>query len=846
MKNHSSLFFLLIISLLISSKQYAQNKADTIDALPKRINLFATNYPQEKVYLHFDNTSYYQGENIWFKAYIVRADRHSLSEISKVLYVELVSADGNSVETKKYNIEKGQCHGDFKLPTSSFAGFYEVRAYTRYMLNFREDNYFSRVFPVYDEPKYEGEYKPIISKRPFSQRVPQIRPEYKQKENLSLNFYPEGGNLVVGLPAKVAFKAIGKDGENASVSGIVTDSNGRQAAEFSSSYLGMGSFEFTPQTGKYKAKVEYLGREYSFDLPPVMPSGYSLTVENSDPEKIYTRIHKSKSTAGQILGITFSCRGIVYASDRLDFVRDTLIELAVPKKVLPSGVVQATLYSSDSIPLCERLCFVNHNTQMKIGFSQDKPVYQALEQVRMDFDLKDFKGKPIEATFSLAVRDATTSATNPYDENILTNLLLSSELRGYIENPAYYFKSDSPSLKAALDLLMMTQGWSRYDWKQITGQDTFSIKHPVEKGLVMEGSVLSLFRSKKMPDVDLTMILLSDSLSQHGICRTDSAGYFNFALQDFTGEAKLILQSKKKAKRKEMQIRLDRNFSPPLRSYLSPERNFPQYFKAIPDSISTLDSLNEEQDFIDSLFANNKKLPLEKRNNLLKEVVVKAKRMPVKVNMKYKVAKEMDRRRDQGEWEPASLDAFLYFNVKYYAIGRYKGKRIIFIRSDSKEIVAENNPEAEDLEKQESENTKAPKSQIEKEHGRIPYMDEIESISFIEDYNSIFRLYPNPLDEPSVICLIHCKKNYRKEPIGIRNTYFQGFAPQRQFYSPNYAHTPLPDEKDYRRTLYWNPNVRTDADGKASVSFYNNATCKQMSVSAETVTENGMMGTLNQ
>lgn len=300
MKNHSSLFFLLIISLLISSKQYAQNKADTIDALPKRINLFATNYPQEKVYLHFDNTSYYQGENIWFKAYIVRADRHSLSEISKVLYVELVSADGNSVETKKYNIEKGQCHGDFKLPASSFAGFYEVRAYTRYMLNFGEDNYFSRVFPVYDEPKYEGEYKPIISKRPFSQRVPQIRPEYKQKENLSLNFYPEGGNLVVGLPAKVAFKAIGKDGENASVSGIITDSNGRQTAEFSSSYLGMGSFEFTPQTGKYKAKVEYQGREYSFDLPPVMPSGYSLTVENSDPEKIYTRIHKSKSIAGQI------------------------------------------------------------------------------------------------------------------------------------------------------------------------------------------------------------------------------------------------------------------------------------------------------------------------------------------------------------------------------------------------------------------------------------------------------------------------------------------------------------------------------------------------------------------
>lgn len=300
MKNHSSLFFLLIISLLISSKQYAQNKADTIDALPKRINLFATNYPQEKVYLHFDNTSYYQGENIWFKAYIVRADRHSLSEISKILYVDFISAEGNVQETQKLKIENGTCHGSIKLSTSNYPGFYEVRAYTRYMLNFGEDNYFSRVFPVYDEPRTDGQYGSVMARRPSSQRVPQIRPEYKQRGNLALNFYPEGGNLVVGLPAKVAFKAIGKDGENASVSGIITDSNGRQAAEFSSSYLGMGSFEFTPQTGKYKAKVEYLGREYSFDLPPVMPSGYSLTVENSDPEKIYTRIHKSKSIAGQI------------------------------------------------------------------------------------------------------------------------------------------------------------------------------------------------------------------------------------------------------------------------------------------------------------------------------------------------------------------------------------------------------------------------------------------------------------------------------------------------------------------------------------------------------------------
>ena len=238
-----------------------------ITAFSKHFSTFSNDYPQEKVYLHFDNSSYFLGETLWFKAYVVKADRHGLSQLSKILYVELITPEGNVVETKKFKIENGQCNGDFKFPTTRFAGFFEVRAYTRYMLNFDPDNIFSRVFPLYDKPSEEGIYKRAITERALSQRVPQVRKEYSQKENINLTFFPEGGNLVTGLKSKIAFKATGKNGENISVSGIVSDDTGNKITDFTTDYLNMGVFEFIPGTGKYTVKAQYQNKDYTFEIP---------------------------------------------------------------------------------------------------------------------------------------------------------------------------------------------------------------------------------------------------------------------------------------------------------------------------------------------------------------------------------------------------------------------------------------------------------------------------------------------------------------------------------------------------------------------------------------------------
>jgi hypothetical protein len=802
---------------------------------PQLLASFTKNYPQEKVYLHFDNSAYYLGENIWFKAYIVQADQNSFTQLSKILYVDLVSAEGYVIETQKLKIENGQCHGTLKPIGKSNGGFYEIRAYTSYMLNFGSENYFSRVFPVYDKPKTLGEFNYSITDSPNSQRIPQIRNSYEQSARLAVTFFPEGGNLIEGLHSKIAFKATAKNGESVNVAGSVYNEKDERLVDFATEHLGMGNFELTPTSGKYWAKVKFNNREYKFELPAAMRSGYVMTIDNEDDRKINIQVQKNTNAGNEPLGLCISSRGVIYDTETVDLSTKTSATLSFPKIELPSGVCQITLYKVSGEVLSERLLFINHHDEIKIAMSQYKSTYKPFEKIDLSFHLNNPQNTPAETTFSLAVRDAATSSNNPNSENIMTNLLLSSEVRGYIENPGYYFQSEDNNRKRDLDLLLLTQGWSRYSWKQITKENAFTLKYPIEKELDLYGSVASLYQKKRMKNIEITMVLNSDSTSQRGKCKTDSAGNFNFVLKDFNGTGKLALQSKENGKRKETYIMLNRDLNPDLKAYAFAEINLAQYLSK-PKNQSDISDITTGNDSIERIQAAiEKKLMMDKKVFMLKEVTVKEKSKPITVSVKYDVARELDKRIDAGEWIPSSVSLFLHFNCKYYnaSTGLYKGKSVIFIREV---IVPQVNNDQEDIVGL-SDNMNG---------GQMPYLDEVESISFIEDFSSIQRMYNGIIDPSSyVIALIQCKSDYKKEPYGVRYTTFYGYSRIKEFYSPQYDKVILPDEKDYRRTIYWNPNVRTDKDGTATVSFYNNGSFTSLNVSAETVTANGMIGHLN-
>ncbi len=853
------LFLLIVLSFCYTTVSlHAQDSValSKLKSYSQHILKFSKEYPQEKAYLHFDNTSYYLGETIWFKAYVVRAEYNSLTQLSKTLYVELVTPEGNVLDTRKLKIDNGQCHGDFLLRDSLIAGFYEVRAYTRYMLNQDKEYIFSRVFAIYDKPKNAGDFSiQTMWQRPFSLRVPTVRKEYNQKEELSVSFFPECGNLIAGIESKVAFKAMDKAGQNAIISGNVYDQAGKSVAEISTIYQGMGVFSYTPTAGKYKAKVQYNDKEYSFDLPNAQPRGYAMSIDNVGENQIDIILRKNPATKNESLGLTITSRGVLYGFKQVTWQNDSLAAFSIPQRLLPTGVTQITLFNVEGQILSERLVFINHHSQLKMDVVQNKGAYNAYEKVNLDFQLNDMKNQPVETTFSLAVRDAGTSSFNPYRDNILTNLLLSSELRGYIENPGYYFEKDTPARKAALDLLLLTQGWTRYVWQQMAGVTPFTVKHPIEKSLVIEGTVLSLLQKKPKANVDVFMTLICDSTSQRGSCVTDEEGRFNMELADFNGKGRLTIQTNEKGKKKEHIVKLDRVFSPESKIYAYQEKLSPENILIQKDTIA----IKQDTTIIDQQEKQPEqkvKTQLDKKAQRLDEVVVKARKITRReaeslrnASVVYDVEKSTDELIDKGEDEPANILDFIRKSNQFFTFststsegwitGRYKGKNVIFCLN--------NNSLVDSIDKNKT---------IYNSYEKLANLstNEIETATVCElEGVSLFYLPPGRRDilcgfsGSEVVIFLYTYKDLhsRNNVYGIRQTNLQGYSAVKEFFNPRYDYTPLPNEKDYRRTLYWNPDVKTDANGKASVIFYNNSSCKSFNISAETVTENGVIGVIN-
>ncbi len=799
---------------------------------------------QEKVYLHFDNTAYYLGETIWFKAYVVQTGRNALSPLSKTLYVDLLTPEGNVVESKKVKITDGKGVGDFLLKDSLRAGFYEVRAYTRFVLNQGDEAIFSRVFACYDKPGETGNYqeRDIANRRSF-EALYQFRPKTEKSDKLNFFFYPEGGNLIEGVNSRVAFQAFDKDGLDVALTGAVISEKGDTLATLATQHQGMGAFFYSPGKEKAKAVVTYDDKVYRFDMPSAQKQGYTLNVDAADPERLILYIQSSPNMPLEPLGIDISCRGQRYAEDTLSLYQGNAMALNFPTKMLPSGVIQITLHSLDGRPLAQRLAFVNHNSQMRIDATANKKVYKPYERINLELSLTDSKGQPVQTELSLSVRDAATTPVDPFADNILTNLLLSSELKGYIQSPGYYFQDNDPQRKADLDLLMMIQGWTRYEWKRIAGLDTTQYKHLYEQSLLVEGNAYTVFRKKAKEGLEVTMVLSNDSTSQHGTCSTDKEGRFNMLLADFNGKADLMIETKKENDRKEHVIRLDRVFSPSLRAYKAGELLLPDWSlvdNALIEDIAEGETTEATGILGDTLRLTKKVADIKSR--LLPQVEVNAKRKTTaeddgrrEANVVINVEESLDRLLDMGEWVPASalstlVDMIPYFSCTRESGPRYKGRKTA--------LLVDNRPLQE----------VATAMGITEETAYDQLLQfasiDLSLVTVKEGYDPIlsqFNIDPSEFDA-SIYMYTDPK---RKVPIGIRNTKFQGYALSKSFYSPPYDMLVMPDVNDVRRTLYWDPFVKTDATGKAKVTFFNNRSGRTININAETVTENGIIGTLS-
>ena len=467
---------------------------------------FGKALPQEKVYLHFDNTSYYQGDQIWFQCYVVTSEFNRPTAWSKTLYVELLNPGGEIVSRQILPIRNGRCQGNFTLTHLPFySGFYEVRAYTKYMLNFGEATVFSRIFPVFDKPDSEGDYtQKEICRHPG--KYPQKREKTRKEKKLNLRFYPEGGTLIRDVPVRVAFEATDAFGNPVDVSGCILNKEKEVVSTFRTSHEGKGVFTYVADTEEVKAEVVWRDKKYRFSLPEAEEQGFAFSVDNlSIPDSLAITVQKNRFTAAQVLGVAVMSRGKLYNFCMLTVKRNQPFSFRLDKKNLPVGVSQLVLFDKAGQVLADRLVFVGKPDTLSLAVRTDKEQYLPYDSIGISFEVNDPQGQPAQTLLSVSVRDGREEVESRH--SMLTDLLLMSEIKGYVRRPSWYFESDDTLHRRALDELLMVQGWRRYEWKHWAGVEPFELKYLPEQGIELHGQVVSMVRSKPRPDVQVTSFL---------------------------------------------------------------------------------------------------------------------------------------------------------------------------------------------------------------------------------------------------------------------------------------------------------------------------------------------------
>ena len=606
-------------ALLLLVALFAHADENSLDTLVLKSIIASRALPQERVYLHFDNSGYYLGETMWFKAYCVSGNGTNVAAApqSKVLYVELCAPEGYVVETKKFKLdEKGCCNGEFELKPSLLSGYYEVRAYTRYMLNWGDDAIFSRVFPVYDKVNGDNfDFRNILDrKRGFLYRGEWMTQEGKEP---TLAFYPEGGNLINGIETKVAFELRDKSGKPMNDT-IAIFADKEPLLTTVATHNGKGYFMFTPQANvKYRAEVVSEKKKYKFELPAIENSGATIAVKH-DGDSI--RFSVAGNIGEQATGLVILNRNLAYV------YKKNISELSMHRDKLREGVNRCLLLTADGTPLSERMFFVKHSAPQQgdvvpiklkaeiNGISaEEKTFYKPYRKLTVKISSEDGSPLPKDGSYSVAVTGEENSILTSYSNNIYTQMLLASELKGYIPDAAQYFADDSESTRNNLDLLMLTHGWTAYDWSMLAGTDsTFSIKHPIEKGIQVKGYFMKKVPVKKWGKLGTFKIVpLKDINVQFDICYQDSVisnyyfttgegGKFLLEIEDFYGKKYAALTpalnfNQVQDKDSIFKFSLDKYFSPKFRLFDYWQRNTGRSIeeKKAAATATLLDEVNE-------------------------------------------------------------------------------------------------------------------------------------------------------------------------------------------------------------------------------------------------------------
>ncbi|HPH31751.1 MAG TPA: hypothetical protein PLB49_07860, partial [Chitinophagaceae bacterium] len=473
--------------------------------------------PVEKIWLHCDRDNYVAGETAWFKAYFY--SDFQPDTLSSIVYVELLNVTGAMVARQVFPVLLATSYGQMELPDTLTTGIYQLRAYTPAMLNNGSEFVFKKRVHIYGKKAIKKEAIPAPS--------------------VQLDFFPEGGNLINGWVNTIAFKATDENGLPVEMKGLILDSKGTEITRFSTYHDGLGFFELTPVKGeKYAAKTELPIAGKTFLLPESQDMGLSLSLiphPQGSFFEIRQRVTDASMKAAYMIGqmqhhLVFR-QELLSAKDEWQGVLNT--------EKLNSGILQVTVFSKEGIPLAERLVFVN-NKEYTRQASVKADTLNIIEKGRNHFKIRI--QDTIQGSLSVSVTDADYALTPYREENIYSGLLLTSDLKGYIHNPAWYFASDNDSVKMATDLLMMTHGWRRFRWQELAQKVKQPLSFADPSYITITGRVTLDGTNRSFGEKNLLALITAEGMKRNAqFISTDKQGNFKLDSLLFFGSARIFI-----------------------------------------------------------------------------------------------------------------------------------------------------------------------------------------------------------------------------------------------------------------------------------------------------------------
>jgi hypothetical protein len=863
------LFFICSLSLYGSGDSLMQVVSDRFTRLNE-------SYRQEKLYIHTDKSHYLPGETVWFSLYLVDASSLEPSPQSRIVYIELADTPGMVADRRYIAITNGRGHGDFMLDPGFEPGTWILRGFTHYMLNFANTPLFSMELRVMNWSEANGNgtrpaddpdgRSPAAGNDTGSGAVRSSRSEANdngymaggaRKEDdgdpsgelsregkITVRFFPEGGDLVGGLMASIAVQSVGHGGRGIEVHGQVYDDLGSPAGSFATGRFGLGRFMFTPLPGRnYHAVVESGEKTLLFELPLVTANGYTLQVNNSMPDETLVRMETNMDGGLQGAFLAGHTRGRIFCLKELS--PGDLAFVYVDKIGFPPGIVHFTLFSAEGLPVAERLVFMgNEENSASLDISVTKETYGKREKVEIGLELTDYTNYLQGGNFSVSVTDSYVVPSHHEHHNILSFLLLSSDLPGNIENPGYFFDTSNADRNMLLDLLMMTHGWRRFKWDDLLAGNFPEILYPAGTGHIIRGKITYNERHNVPMRSRVMFATLGEEFSAASQV-TGEDGLFLFDRIELYDTTILVLQASVYNERRARRLArrgIDESFAPGSNNRVLLHISEPDIVPGRPDIPAASISGENFAAYVEDSMKDPILSHLEDIWQLEIEGVEIQRRRPVRRTTFDRAIHGIPfRPKDRiivdehpfsqtfnNPWELLrAVHPAVFTDTETKYTGQPKGPRptgqptSLFFSTKSGIFL----------------------NGIEVSSDIIEALP-VESISFIDilrqpqtniygmGYSMVIAVYTKTAGE---------HRDAGSGPTGVLSFEFPGYYRAREFYSPVYdVPGPHHTRPDYRTTLFWDPEIQIDGYGKAEVSFFTSDKSSAFRVIVEGVTQTGI------